>query len=148
MLVGNPVVFMLGGETLATLDAEWHSRQILKFDPRQVETIHLTWPGTGWSFDLARAGSSRWSIVGPVDVPGFDAAAADAVVSAAADLATSRYLQYTGDIPSGVGLTPPRLDAPVLGGRAGRPIELAIGGAVEGGRSYASAAEPSRGRSS
>ena len=140
MLGGHPVVFMLGGETLATLDAEWHDHRIAKFDPALIDKIHLAWPGTDWSFDLARTeANTPWSIVGPVDVPGFDPQAAAAVLNAAADLSTPRYSQYRGAIPSSVGLTPPRLTLRFSGPKLAAPEDLAIGAALATGQSYASA---------
>ena len=63
-LADKPVVFMLGGATLATLDAEWHTRQVGKFDPLAVDKVHLTWPGSSWSVDLVHA-NGAWSVVGP-----------------------------------------------------------------------------------
>jgi len=138
MLVGQPVVFMLGGETLAILDAEWHDHQVFTFDPNQVEKIHLDWPGTTWSFDLART-EGAWSIIGPVDIPGFDPLAASAIVRAASNLSTSRYSQYGGKVPSGIGLTPPRLALRFSGGSMATPVELAFGGVIDAARGYASA---------
>ena len=138
MLVGQPVVFMLGGETLSTLDAEWHDHQVFKFDPNQIEMIHLDWPGSTWSFDLAKT-EGAWSIAGPVDIPGFDPLAASAIVRAVANLSTSRYSQYGGKIPSGIGLTPPRLAIQFSGGSLVKPVELAFGGAIDAARGYASA---------
>ena len=136
MLTGHPVIFMLGGETLTTLASEWHDPRIWKFDPASVEKIHLAWPGTDWSFDLARS-DQEWAVVGPVDIPGFDPKAADAVIKAAANLAAVRYTQYQGETPTTLGLTPPRLIVRFSGLKLNPPADLEIGGALETGQSYA-----------
>jgi len=138
MLSGQPVVFMLGGETLATLDAEWHNHQVFNFDPGAVDKIHLTWPGSTWSFDLAKTGGA-WSVVGPIDVPGFDPAAAGPIVRAASELSTTRYSQYEGKVPSGIGLTPPRLEIRFSGRAMAKPVDLAFGGVIDNTRGYAMA---------
>ena len=143
MLQGLPVVFMVGGENLATLDAEWHDHRIAKFDPDQVETVHLTWPGTDWSFNLART-AAGWSIVGPMDVPGFAPEPTPAALQAAAILTTTRFLQYAGETPSTVGLTPPRLTLRFVGPKLTQPVELALSGVLDNGQCYAqvSAVQP------
>ncbi len=138
MLSGQPVVFMLGGETLAALDGEWHNHQISNFDPGAVDKIHLTWPGSTWSFDLAKTGGT-WSTVGPIDLPGFDPASAGSILRAAADLTTPRYSQYEGKVPSGIGLTPPRLEIRFSGLAMAKPVELAFGSAIDNTRGYAMA---------
>ena len=136
MLVGRPLVFILGGETLATLDAEWHEHQVLRFDPEQVRKVHVRWPDTPWSFDLIRSGSA-WSPSAPVDVPGFDPAATDSIVRAASNLSTLRYAQYAGEVPAGAGLTPPRLELRFTVEGMARPVELDLGGPADATRSYA-----------
>ncbi len=125
-LAGSPVVFMLGGENLAALDAEWHEHQVLQFDPTEVSKVHLNWPGSSWSFDVART-EGVWSIVGPIDVPGFDPAAATSIIQAASALTATRFIQYQGAIPATVGMTPPRLVLLFSGEKFARPVELVLG---------------------
>ena len=136
MLAGRPLVFMLGGETLATLDAEWHTHQALKFDPAAIRQIHVTWPGSSWAADLHRT-DQTWEIIGPMDLPDFDPTAADAIVRAASRLTTPRYLQYTGAIPPTIGLTPPRLMIKFTGEPGTEPVELALGVPADAQQGYA-----------
>ena len=135
-LADKPVVFMLGGATLATLDAEWHTHQVSKFDPGAIVRVHLTWPGSSWAVDLVRS-DGAWSVVGPVDIPGLDPTATDSVIQAASRLTTSRFLQYRGEIPATIGLTPPRVVAEFAGPTIATPVQLALGDPIDPRQSYA-----------
>ena len=140
MLAGQTLVFILGGEALATLDSEWHDHQILKFDPGAVDRIHLAWPESSRAVDLERS-DRGWSIVGPIDIPGLDPAAADSIVAALANLTTARYLQYAGQTPPTVGLTPPRLDLKLSGPSLSRPVLVSFGGLTDADQGFAAVPE-------
>ena len=135
-LADKPVVFMLNGATLATLDAEWHTHQVSKFDPLAVDKVHLTWPGTSWSADVVRT-SGNWSVVGPLDIPGLKPGASDSVIQAASRLTTPRYLQYRGEVPATIGLTPPRVIAEFSGTTLQSPVTIALGDPIDPKQSYA-----------
>lgn len=138
MLEGYPVVFILGGETLATLDGEWHDHGVLAFPAEKVESIHLAWPGEGKTADLALHGDG-WKFTGGTTIGGIEPEAAAGAVRAAAGLTTTRFTQYAGEIPGDLGLTPPRLTIRFEGTGLSQPAELALGGVLANGQAYAAA---------
>lgn len=135
---GWPLIFILGPESLATLDAEWHDHRVLTFDPAHVRSVELEWADRKLSLlKEAANGESRWSLAPGSDAPGFAVDVARSITQAASQLTTRRFAQYSGPIPPGIGLDPARLMIRFEFDDGTSPKTIRLGASVGGGQAYA-----------
>jgi Domain of unknown function (DUF4340) len=105
-----PLIFTLGPDVLGVLDAEWRDHSVLTFEPDRVRKVRLEWPDRSLSLaPTFEDGSRKWAPEEGQVLLDFDAGPVAAIVKAASNLSTSRFLQYEGDILQGIGLAPARL---------------------------------------
>ncbi len=137
----RPLVFTIGGETVATIDAEYRDHHVLTFDPDRIRRVHVTWPDR--EFDLvadARAGGPGWSIDGAIDAPAFNPASVPKLLKSAAALTTSRFAQHDGPFLAEAGLTSPRVAFRLDSDGSTPPRLLRIGKATGNGLVFATVA--------
>ena len=142
----NPLIFTLGPEAIEVLDSEWHDRQVLSFDAKHVRKIQLDWPERGFSLNsIQDAGNRKWSLEGPIEAAEFDLARVNPLLEATSKLATTRFLQYEGEIHKAAKLEPARLSIR-LDLLDGSPVRtLRIGGLARPGQLFATTATGSQG---
>ena len=123
-IAGRPLVFTIGPEALGALDAEYHDRRVLSFNPAQARRVRLAWPDRS----LALISDRRsWTTEGPVDAPGFDPGRILPLLKGVSDLSTPRYVQYLGAFPAATGLASPRLAVRVEFDDGTPPREIRVG---------------------
>jgi hypothetical protein len=143
---GRSLVFTLGPDVLAAIDAEFHERRVLTFDPAHVRRVHLAWPDRAFSLTQEeRKGRRGWSTEGAVDAPAFDAGRVGPLLMTASELSTPRFIQYLGDFPASVGLTPPSLALRVELDDGTPPREVRIGRSTGNGLLYATTSAEAKG---
>lgn len=145
-LSDRPLIFTVGTDVLAVLDAEYHDRQVLRFDPDRIRRVHLDWPGRGFSMTPSvKDGYRTWTIEGAVDARGFDLGRVGPLLDSCAGLTTEHYARYDGDLPPGSGLDPARV-AIRFDLDVGTPsVSLRIGNPAGIGQLYATNAAGSKG---
>ena len=145
-IADNPLIFTLGPEAIEVLDSEWHDHHVLSFDPKRVRKIQLDWPERGFSLNsIQDAGNRKWSLEGPIEAPGFDLGRVNPLLEATSKLATTRFLQYSGEIPRVTRLEPARLTIR-LDLLDGSPVRtLRVGGPARPGQLCATTASGDQG---
>jgi hypothetical protein len=143
---GRSLVFTLGLDALVALDAEFHDRRVLSFDPSRVRRVHLAWPDRGFSMIQEEKGGRRdWTTEGAIDAPNFDRSRVDPLLSATSDLSALRFVQYLGDFPAAAGLTPPRLVLRVELDDGSPPREVRVGNSTGNGQVLATTSAEGKG---
>ena len=155
MLIGSPVpdrpstryakltdrdlVFTIGPESMAPLDAEWRDLRVLTFEADRVRKVDLNWPDRGLSLTPGEGSSTGSWVLGPFqDAPDFDPGAITPLIQAASKLKTTRYLQYLGGFPTGTSLAPARLTIRFDLEDGAPPLLLKLGAPAGRGQLFAS----------
>jgi len=142
-VIGNPLVFTVGGPQIQPLLAEFRDHRVLTFPAAKVTRLVLRRPGQ--TLSLARdagpaAGPSTWRRQPGSEGIRFDLSRLDALVTSLADLSVPRFTQYAGPFPESAGLHPPRLTIEVeVAGEPGKRL-LRVGNAGADGAHFATAA--------
>jgi hypothetical protein len=134
-MAGQPLVFTLASDQFEAVDAEFHDRAILLFDPKHARRIQLAWPDRG--FSLANTGGGAWTLEGAVDAPDFDPSRAPSLLETLNSTIAIRFVQYDGEIRDKVGLNPPRLAVRVEFDDATPPKTFRLGALASDDRAYA-----------
>jgi Domain of unknown function (DUF4340) len=106
----SSLIFTVGPDVLNVIDAEWHDRRVLTFDPTNLREIRLDWPDRGMDLrPVEQNGVRSWMPIPGTDAPEFDPNPLAPLIQAASKLTTARFAQYAGDFPEGLRLNPSRL---------------------------------------
>ncbi|CAN5621816.1 hypothetical protein BH23PLA1_BH23PLA1_30510 [soil metagenome] len=114
-LSGLPMVFTIGPEALAILNAEPRERQLLAFPAARADRVTLRWPGDRLQ-EFRRTETTPlpgvapgWRPVEGGSAPEIDPARIAAIVNTMANLTALRFTQYEGTFAPEMGLDDPRL---------------------------------------
>lgn len=112
MLADNPLVFVISDAVVLPFRAEFRSRRILAFPPKQIESLTLRWPDRSLQFKhhpTPRGGVQDWDPA-PGTKPGaLDLSRISALASELGKLSTRTFIQYDGPFPEASGLSSPDL---------------------------------------
>ena len=129
----RPYVFTLSNELVGRFEAEFRDHHVMSFPASRAERVVLRWPNRMLAIrrraQLSK-GQPEWVDEPNSDARGIDLSSTGALVNGMADLQTTRFTQYEGQIPSYTGLLRPRLVVEVSLGRDEPPRILRIGDSV------------------
>ncbi|AGA30061.1 DUF4340 domain-containing protein [Singulisphaera acidiphila] len=111
-LSGNPLIFTLGDDVILPFRAEFRTRQILSFSPKQVERLTLHWPERTATFEhhpTPRGGVFDWNLASETKSGPFDLSRIHSLANDLAKLNTRMFIQYEGPFPAASGLATPQL---------------------------------------
>ncbi|WP_435016576.1 DUF4340 domain-containing protein [Tundrisphaera sp. TA3] len=143
MIVGEPLVFTVGGNVLVVLDSEWRDHRIMAFSADEARRVNVAWPDRRIDFvgnGEPKADARVWGFAGAVDAPDFDPTQAKALVAALSDLKTTRYVQYEGPMPAAMRLNPPLAEIRVDVAEGDDPPPLRLGAPTSDGKRLATVA--------
>ncbi|WP_406700603.1 DUF4340 domain-containing protein [Singulisphaera sp. Ch08] len=142
-LSDSPLIFTLGDDVVLPFRAEFRTRQILSFSPKQIERLTLRWPERSATFEhhpTPRGGVYDWNLAADTKAGPFDLSRVHALASDLSKLNTRMFIQYEGPFPVASGLTTPPLTVEyTLKGDATKHV-LRVGNTFEQGEYYATTA--------
>ena len=147
-LSGSPLIFTLGDDVVLPFRAEFRTRQILSFSPKQVERLTLRWPERSATFEhhpTPRGGVFDWNLASETKSGPFDLSRIHSLASDLAKLNTRMFIQYEGPFPDASGLATPQLTVEYTLKGDDTKHTLRVGNTFEQGEYYATTAPKNEG---